>query len=93
MPKGRWRTSSRSCRTGRPILDKEQEETWPDGHTQWALTTKMPFRDEEGRIVGTLGISRDITERKQVSEALRVGQRGGRGRQPRQERFPGQHEP
>jgi PAS domain S-box-containing protein len=59
-------------RTGRPILDKEQEETWPDGHTQWTLTTKIPFRDEEGRIVGTLGISRDITERKQVSEALRV---------------------
>ncbi len=59
-------------RTGRPILDKEHEETWPDGHTQWTLTTKIPFRDEEGRIVGTLGISRDITERKQVSEALRV---------------------
>ncbi len=58
-------------RTGEPIIDLEEEETWPDGHTTWANTTKMPLYDEAGNAVGTFGISRDITEQKQAAEALR----------------------
>ena len=57
-------------RTGRPIVDHEEKETWSDGHTTWAVTTKMPLYDDEGRIVGTFGISRDITEQKRAAEAL-----------------------
>ncbi|MFZ6031303.1 MAG: response regulator [Chloroflexota bacterium] len=45
-------------RTGQPVLSLEEE----DGLNQWASTTKMPLRDEKGRIIGTFGISRDITE-------------------------------
>ena len=40
----------------------------------WVSTTRMPLRDEEGRIVGTFGISRDITETKRAEEALRQGE-------------------
>ena len=80
-------------RTGAALLDKEEKETWPDGRTTWVATTKMPLYDEAGQIVGTFGISRDITESKQAAEALAGGQRSGRGRQPRQEHLPGQHEP
>ena len=58
-------------RSGRPLLDQEEKETWPDGHVTWASTTKLPLYDEEGRLVGTFGISRDITEQKQASEELR----------------------
>ena len=57
-------------RTGRPIIGKEERETWPDGHETWVLTTKVPLRDRDGRITGTMGISRDITDRKQAE--LRV---------------------
>jgi PAS domain S-box-containing protein len=58
-------------RSGVPVVDKEEKETWQSGRTTWALTTKMPLYDEAGRIVGTFGISRDITERKQAAEALK----------------------
>jgi PAS domain S-box-containing protein len=57
--------------TGEPIVGKVEREVWPSGPVQWALTTKMPLRDAAGRIVGTFGLARDITEQKRVEEALR----------------------
>jgi len=59
-------------RTGRPLLDREEKETWVNGKVTWATTTKLPLYDDDGRVVGTFGISRDITEKKQAAEALRA---------------------
>ena len=42
-----------------------------NGLSQTKLTTKSPWRDREGNIIGLIGIARDITERKQTEEALR----------------------
>ena len=58
-------------RSGNPILSKVEKETWPDGPDTWCSTTKMPLRDKDTDIVGTLGISRDITELVLAEEALR----------------------
>ena len=56
-------------RTGQPIVDKVEKETWLDGSTKWALTTKVPVRDKRGVIVGMFGISRDITKLTRAQEA------------------------
>ncbi len=56
--------------SGKPIVDYEEKETWPDREDTWVSTTKMPLRDAEGQIIGTFGISRDITEKKRVAEKL-----------------------
>jgi diguanylate cyclase (GGDEF)-like protein/PAS domain S-box-containing protein len=61
-----YEDEQRIIRTGQPLVDMEEKETRPDRPDAWVLTTKMPLRDEDGRIVGTFGLSRDITERKQA---------------------------
>jgi PAS domain S-box-containing protein len=55
-------------RTGHPMVNVEEKGTFPDGREQWYLTTKVPLQDEDGNIVGTFGITKDITERKQAEE-------------------------
>jgi two-component system, sensor histidine kinase and response regulator len=57
-------------RTGMPLLGKEEEEAWEDGRRAWALTNKVPLRDRRGHIIGTMGISHDITERKLAEQEL-----------------------
>ncbi len=61
-------------RTGQPLINVEEKETWPDGSETWVSTTKMPMRDSAGRIIGTCGVSRNITDRKQAQEKLRASE-------------------
>ncbi len=56
-------------RTGKP-LSIEEKETHHDRPDTWVSTVKMPLKDKDGNIIGTFGISRDITERKLAEEAL-----------------------
>ena len=56
--------------TGEPLLNKEEKEVWPGGRVSWVSTTKVPRRDQQGNIIGIIGISRDITERKLTAEKM-----------------------
>ena len=57
-------------RTGLPMVDFEEKETHLDGRETWVSTTKLVRTDKQGKTLGTLGISRDITKRKQAEEEL-----------------------
>ena len=60
----------RVMQTGQPLVGVEEKETWQDGRVTWMSTTKMPLRDRAGRVFGTFGISRDITEHRRTEQAL-----------------------
>jgi PAS domain S-box-containing protein len=56
---------------GEPLINQENTMVSPDGRERTMLTTKLPFRDGQGRICGLVGIGHDITERKRAEEVLR----------------------
>ena len=60
----------RIIRTGEPVVGKPQRETFADRPDAWSSTTKQPLFDESGQIIGTFGLSRDITAEVQAQAAL-----------------------
>jgi diguanylate cyclase (GGDEF)-like protein/PAS domain S-box-containing protein len=60
----------RIIRTGEPIVGKIERETFRNRPDVWVSTTKFPLRDDEGRIIGSFGISRDVTAQMVAQQAL-----------------------
>jgi PAS domain S-box/PAS domain S-box/PAS domain S-box len=56
-------------RTGQ-LLNIEEKETHPNRPDTWVSTIKLPLTDNNGNIIGTFGISRDVTKRKQAEDEL-----------------------
>ena len=56
--------------TGEPIVAKIERETFRDRPDRWVSTTKTPLLDERQRIIGTFGVSRDVTAQMLAQEAL-----------------------
>ncbi len=57
--------------TGHPVVNREESFVDDQGRRQWLLTTKLPLRDQEGKIVGLVGLGRNITSLKEAEEARR----------------------
>ncbi len=57
-------------KTGKPIIDKIERGTRPDGVDNYVSTTKIPRFDKKGRVTGLVGVTRDVTKRMQL-ERLR----------------------
>jgi PAS domain S-box-containing protein len=60
----------RVMETGEPMLAKVERETFHDRPDAWAHTTKRPLRDDDGNVIGTWGIARDITAQIEAERAL-----------------------
>jgi PAS domain S-box-containing protein len=56
--------------TAIPLINKEEKETWEGGKITWVSTSKVPIKDEKGKIIGMVGISRDITDKKETEAKL-----------------------
>lgn len=54
--------------SGQPLVSQEEPAVDAAGNRKWYLTTKVPLQDSRGKIVGLVGISRDITARKLVEQ-------------------------
>ncbi len=65
------RDEERIMLTGQAMIDREEEEIWPDGRRTWCTTTKLPLYDRAGNLIGTFGISSDTTGHKRSEAALR----------------------
>jgi len=69
--RGAYERDMRILRTGEPLVGFETRIVQPDGGATWISSSKVPLRDRDGRIVGLIGITRDITERKLAEEELK----------------------
>jgi PAS domain S-box len=57
-------------RTGVPIYNMVEREDHGDGSVTWVETSKMPLRDLNGQVIGTFGISKDISNIKMLESEL-----------------------
>jgi PAS domain S-box-containing protein len=65
-----WEDERRVMESGTPMVDREERLVWPDGHVSWVSATKVPLKTRAGRVIGTLGVSRDITRHHTIEEEL-----------------------
>jgi PAS domain S-box-containing protein len=65
-----WQDDQEVISTGIPKRNIPELMESPRG-TRWLQTDKLPYRDEQGKIIGVIGFAVDITERRQAEEALR----------------------
>ncbi|MGJ8697499.1 MAG: PAS domain S-box protein [Verrucomicrobiaceae bacterium] len=71
-----WEDEKRVMETGVPLASKLERIAWKDGHITWVISAKYPWYDQNGELVGTFGVSGDVTDlvktRNQLVELAKV---------------------
>ncbi len=57
--------------SGQPLVNQEERAVDARGNAKWISTSKVPWRDKLGQVIGIMGIGRDITLRRTAEEALK----------------------
>ena len=70
-----YQDEQRIIKTGVPVIGKIEKEITKDGTENWVLTSKMPFRSGSGAIIGTFGVSKDVTSLVQTRQQLEQAQK------------------
>ncbi len=65
-----YRNEQDIIKSGKPLIGIEEKALDEKGNEIYLSTTKIPFRDDKGNILGIVGIGRDITQRKQAETRL-----------------------
>lgn len=60
----------RVMKTERPLINKEEHFVDQDGYDRWLLTTKIPLYDQDGQVIGIIGIGSEFTKHRQELELL-----------------------
>jgi PAS domain S-box-containing protein len=74
MAEEAYRDEKRIVETGEPLLGKIEKIDDGGGKARWNLVTKVPIKDQQGQVVGLVGISRDITQMRRAEEMLRLSE-------------------
>jgi len=65
--------------SGQPLYNREEKGIDSEGNEVDVLTTKVPIRDSQGKVIGIAGVGRDISARKKMEYALREAELKYRG--------------
>lgn len=65
-----FRDEQNIIRTGIPLIEITEKEYARDGTESWVLTSKLPMKNQNGSIIGTFGVSKDITVLKKAEQQL-----------------------
>ena len=85
-------TAGRIMEEDRQVMESGQARTYEEaatvlGVTRYYLATRVPYRDDEGRIVGVMGISRDVTGQKKSEQELREAKEAAEAANKAKDRF------
>ncbi|MBK7215103.1 MAG: PAS domain S-box protein [Bacteroidales bacterium] len=69
-----YQDDMRVLKAGIPIVNREEDFTDIEGVKRWLLTSKIPLKNEKGKVTGMIGIGRDISDRKQSELALKISE-------------------
>ncbi|MBZ0285224.1 MAG: GAF domain-containing protein [Anaerolineae bacterium] len=67
-----YKDEQKLFRTGQPLIGKEEINIYPTGDIRWVSTTKVPLKNSDGKVIGLVGINRDVTEIENERRLLRL---------------------
>jgi diguanylate cyclase (GGDEF)-like protein/PAS domain S-box-containing protein len=71
MAAGFYQDEQKVIQSGQPLVSQDEHVRETDGKVRWLLTTKVPFRDPDGKTIGIIGIGRNITALKETEAELK----------------------
>lgn len=79
LAQGFFEDEQKLIQSGEPLYNQEESGLDDNGRPLRVLTTKVPLKDNSGRVTGLAGVGRDITDRKRAEDALREAEQKYRG--------------